>query len=119
MNAKWITIGFEMEDCVFCQIVAGKIPAQVVYQDEIVLMFKDIKPLKPVHLLVIPKRHVTDFTLAQDGEISALRKVLLDKITELKLLEKGYRLEINGGAAMGVPHLHIHLLAPIGVAEPV
>lgn len=108
-----------MGDCVFCQIVAGKIPAEIVFQDENVLLFKDIKPLKPVHLLAIPKKHVEDFSLADDGEILALRKGLLEKITELKLKEKGYRLEINGGAAMGVPHLHIHLLAPVGVADTI
>ncbi len=108
-----------MEDCIFCKIVAGEIPAKIVYKDEAVVVFHDNKPLKPTHFLIIPKKHVGDITLIDDADLIAIRNEIVNLVKEMGLMEKGYRIEVNGGAAMGVPHLHFHLLAPVGVAEPI
>ena len=102
-------------DCIFCQIVAGKIPSDTVYQDEEVIAFRDINPLAPTHLLIIPKRHITTLSQAYETE-PHLAEHMLNVANQLAqregVSEKGYRLVINCGAEGGqlVPHLHLHLL---------
>ncbi len=103
-----------MEDCIFCKIVKGEIPSAKVYEDDEILVFKDIEPLTKIHLLLIPKEHFK--TVAElDGKRAALLGRALQKIGALAPawgLEKGYRLVINQGeeAGQSVPHLHIHIL---------
>ena len=102
-------------DCIFCRIVAGKIPSDILYQDEEVVAFRDINPQAPVHLLVIPKKHIT--YLADLNEKGApLVGHMVSVANQLAkgegVSESGYRLVINCGQQGGqlVPHLHLHIL---------
>lgn len=103
-----------MIDDVFCKIISGELPAEVVYKDEEFWVIKDINPQVPVHLLVIPAKHflkIEDF--GQESGLLGKALLLADKMAhEQGLGEKGYRLIINEGEHGGkiVPHLHIHLL---------
>jgi len=103
-------------DCIFCQIVDGKIPADIVYQDEEVMVFPDISPVAPTHLLIIPKKHIPSLALLPDAEIPLIGhmvKVANQLAREGGVAESGYRLVINSGEQGGqlVPHLHMHLLS--------
>ncbi len=100
-------------DCIFCQIVAGKIPSQILYQDEEVVAFPDINPEAPVHLLIIPKTHIPSLAqLAESAIIAHMVDVANQLAKEKGILESGYRLVISCGREGGqaVPHLHMHLL---------
>jgi len=104
-----------MMDCVFCQIVAGKIPSKTLYQDEEVIAFRDINPMAPTHLLIIPKRHVPSLAHLSDAEtplIGHMVKIANQLAREEGISESGYRLVISCGEEGGqlVPHLHMHLL---------
>ena len=101
-------------DCVFCRVVNKEIPAGIVFEDEIVLVFRDIHPVAPIHLLVIPKKHIEDFHHLGDQTAVALKNVLQRMVTENKLMGKGYKIEVNGGGAQIVNHLHFHLIGPVG-----
>lgn len=104
-----------MEECIFCNIRDRKIPSNIIYEDEYVMVFPDIHPVKPVHLLIVPKAHVEDFlTLSQDDLWNNLRTVIQRMVKEKELEGKGYRLTVNGGGAQIVNHLHIHLMGPMG-----
>ena len=102
-------------DCIFCQIVAGKAPSNILYQDEEVIAFPDINPLAPTHLLIIPKRHIPSLAHLSEAELSLIGH-MVDVANQLArkegIAEKGYRLAINCGEQGGqlVPHLHLHLL---------
>ena len=102
-------------DCVFCRIAAGQIPADILYQDEQVIAFRDISPLAPTHLLVIPKKHIPYLADLSEDE-SALIGDMVNIANELArregIAQSGYRLVINCGQQGGqlVPHLHMHLL---------
>lgn len=102
-------------DCIFCQIVAGKIPGDIVYQDEAVMAFRDINPVAPVHLLIIPKKHIPSVAdLSKDDLplVGRMVDVANQLAREKNISEDGYRLVINHGKDSGqvVPHLHLHLL---------
>ena len=102
-------------DCVFCQIVAGKIPSEILYQDEEVIAFRDINPEAPTHLLIIPKRHIPSLTQLPDAEaplIGHMVKIANQLAKGEGVAESGYRLVISCGEQGGqiVPHLHMHLL---------
>ena len=102
-------------DCIFCQIVAGKIPSDIVYQDEDIIAFRDINPRAPVHLVIIPKKHIPSLAHLSEAE-SPLMGHMISIANQLAkregISEKGYRLAINCGKEGGqlVPHLHMHLL---------
>jgi histidine triad (HIT) family protein len=101
--------------CLFCEIVAGKIPARVAYQDDTVLAFHDINPQGPVHVLVIPKRHITsltDLTPQDDALVGSLMRRARDLAKAEGLEERGYRLVFNAGpdAGYSVYHVHLHLV---------
>jgi len=102
-------------DCIFCRIISGEIPSQIVYENETVLAFNDISPAAPVHILIVPKKHlasVDDITI-NDKDISAAMFEAAGEIAKLKNLSgDGYRLIINNGSAAGqeVLHLHMHIL---------
>jgi len=104
-----------MEDCIFCKIIAGELPADIRYQDEKLIAFPDINPLAPVHLLIIPRKHISALTDLSEGE-SALIGVLAAVANQLAktegIAESGYRLVMNCGreGGQGVAHLHMHLL---------
>ena len=102
-------------DCVFCQIVAGKIPADILYQDEEVIAFRDINPIAPTHLLIVSKKHIPSLVHLSDAEmplIGHMTRVGNQLAREHGVAESGYRLVINCGEQGGqlVPHLHMHLL---------
>ena len=100
-------------DCIFCQIAAGKIPSQTLYQDEEVIAFYDINPQAPIHLLIIPKQHIPSLAQLTDSTLIAHMADVANQLAkEEGIFEGGYRLVINCGEEGGqlVPHLHMHLL---------
>jgi histidine triad (HIT) family protein len=104
-----------MSACLFCRIVNGDIPAKVVYQDDEVMAFDDINAQAPVHVLVIPKRHVASVQDCQSEDQALLGHLLLtcSRVTRMKqLTESGYRIVTNTGIDGGqtVSHLHLHVL---------
>ncbi|WEK53063.1 MAG: histidine triad nucleotide-binding protein [Candidatus Cohnella colombiensis] len=111
-------------DCLFCKIVEGTIPSRKVYEDDRVVAFHDIQPQAPVHMLVIPKKHIASMNDAADDDAQLLGYCLLvaKKIAkEAGLEEKGYRIVNNCGPDSGqiVFHIHLHVLggeklAPLG-----
>lgn len=103
-----------MEDCLFCRIVKGDIPSKIIYRDDNVVAFEDINPQAPVHILVIPTRHITsmnELTL-EDGETLAQVFTVAKQIAQERKLEQGYRFLTNVGpdAGQSVLHLHFHLI---------
>jgi histidine triad (HIT) family protein len=101
--------------CLFCEIVAGRIPARVAYQDEDVIAFHDIDPQGPVHILVVPKRHVTsllELGPEDDVMMGSLVRRARDLAQEAGLAERGFRLVFNCGedAGYSVYHIHLHLV---------
>lgn len=103
-----------MENCIFCNIAAGEMGTEFVYEDEKVVAFKDLHPQKPVHLLIIPRTHMKEFYELEDDSILVhIRKAIQQLIADNDLQEKGYRIEVNGGGSQLVDHLHFHLLGPM------
>lgn len=105
-----------MQDCIFCKIVQKEIPAEIVYENEHVLVFKDIQPAAPVHLLLIPKKHIPTFFDLNQEDAEIIGKVQLTAghvAREMDLSDRGFRLVSNCGRDAGqlVNHIHYHLLA--------
>ena len=103
-----------MNDCIFCKIAGGTIPSDLVYEDELVIVFRDIYPKAPVHLLMVPRQHVeslNDLTPAHDGLMAHMLRTLPEVARRAGLID-GYRTIINTGRGGGqeVPHLHMHIL---------
>ena len=100
--------------CLFCRIVAGEIPSTKVYEDDLVLAFRDIAPPAPTHILVIPKTHIpsVDGITAENSAVVAHIFEVIPQIAKAEGLENGYRVVSNCGADAGqtVPHLHFHIL---------
>jgi histidine triad (HIT) family protein len=101
--------------CIFCHIVAGKIPSEIVYQDEELIAFRDINPQAPTHLLIIPKKHITSLADLSQAELPLIESMVAvaHKLARQEgITETGYRLVVNYGEWGGqvVPHLHMHLL---------
>ncbi len=109
-----------MSDCLFCKIAAGDISSRKVYEDEDVLAFHDINPLRPLHVLVIPKRHITSLAHVTPEDVPVLGKILAvaNKIAQEQGSPDGFRVIINTGriGQQEVPHLHAHI---VGGPEPV
>lgn len=105
-----------MEDCLFCKIVKGEIPSTIVYEDDEILAFNDIEPVAPIHILVIPKKHITSLAHMEDGDeliIGKIYKVINIIAEEKGFKQDGYRVVVNCGKNGGqeVMHLHFHILA--------
>ena len=103
------------KDCVFCQIVAGKVPSEIIYRDEEVIAFRDIEPMAPTHLIIIPKRHIPSLTHLSEAELPLIGHMvnIANQLAKREgISEDGYRLVMNCGEEGGqlVPHLHMHLL---------
>lgn len=102
-------------DCIFCKIISREIPSEIIYENETVIAFNDISPAAPVHILIVPKKHlasVNDITL-EDKDLSVQMLNAAKEIARIKnISEEGYRLIINNGGAAGqvVFHLHMHIL---------
>ena len=113
-----------MEECLFCKIIRKEISADIVYEDEEILAFKDIQPAAPIHILVIPKKHIESI-----NDIKPEDEVLIGKIyTKIKEIaemqgvkDSGYRVIVNCGKDAGqeVMHLHFHLLAGKKLGEKI
>jgi histidine triad (HIT) family protein len=103
------------DECIFCHIIQGKAPARIVYQDNTVTAFWDIAPRTPVHLLIVPNRHIESLDALDETDSGLLEKMVLTArrlAGEQGIQENGYRLVINTGADAGqsVSHLHLHLI---------
>lgn len=104
-----------MVDCIFCKIAQGEIKTDFLYEDEDVMAFNDIHPVKPTHILIVPKGHVEDFLALEDPAIKEkLFSVVQNMAEAAELDEAGFRIVINGGGAQEINHLHIHLMGPMG-----
>lgn len=101
-------------DCIFCKIVKGEIPSSKVYEDDLVLAFNDINPCAPVHILVIPKKHIESAVklTEEDNELIAHIFKVIREIADKQGLKNGFRLVSNVGSDGGqtVKHLHFHIL---------
>lgn len=102
-------------DCLFCQIINKEIPSKTVYEDEKILVIKDIKPLAPVHLLVMPKKHIlsVDHLVSADKDLMGELILVAQKIArDQGIAQTGYKLNFNVGRGGGqiINHLHLHLL---------
>ena len=105
-----------MNDCIFCKIAAGEIPADIVYDDGEVLAFRDINPEAPVHLLLIPRRHIATLNDLSEADAALVGRLYLagkQIAADLGVAESGYRTVINCNRDAGqlVFHIHMHLLA--------
>ena len=110
-----------MENCLFCKIMKGEIPSAKVYENDYVYAFRDITPQAPVHILVIPKKHLSslnDSDRADDRELAECLRAVRE-IARQENLEGGYRVVSNCGpdACQSVPHLHFHILGGTQMGE--
>ena len=104
-----------MSDCLFCGIIEGKIRGELVYQDDSVVAFKDIGPKAPVHILIVPRKHIPtllDLEPSDGPLVGEIFRVAAKLAAEQGIAEKGFRVVVNSGADAGqtVLHLHYHLL---------
>lgn len=103
-----------MPDCIFCEIIAGRIPSSKVFEDESVYAFRDINPMAPVHILVVPKEHIpsADGVNAENSHLVARIFESIPKIAAAEGLTNGYRVITNCGedGCQSVKHLHFHIL---------
>ena len=105
-----------MDNCIFCKIIKGEIPSSKVYEDDEILAFKDLNPAAPIHILVIPKKHITSLIEIEESDERLIGKIYktINKIAkEQEFDQKGFRVIVNCGEDGGqeVGHLHFHLLA--------
>ena len=102
------------DDCVFCKIIDGKLPARFVRRDGDVIAFEDLNPQAPTHVLIIPRKHIPTLLDVDDGDapLIALVHRVASEIARERGLEDGFRVVVNNGAGAGqtVYHLHFHLL---------
>lgn len=107
-----------MDDCIFCKIAAGEIPATVVYEDDAAIAFDDLNPQAPVHTLVIPKAHHAHIVDGVPAETLAAMVHAIQEVARIKRLDEGFRVIANTGEAAGqtVHHFHMHVLGgkPLG-----
>ena len=111
------------EDCIFCKIAAHEIPSQIVYEDDLVIAIEDINPAAPVHVLVLPKEHLTSLNQVEEKQQLLLGRVQVAAVLiakKLGLADKGYRLVCNCGDDGGqtVMHIHYHLLGGRALGWP-
>ncbi len=111
------------DDCLFCKIISGDIPSNKVYEDDDVYAFHDINPAAPTHILIIPKKHLNDITVAEEEDAELIGKLVLraNKIADkANLIENGFRYVINTGLDGGqtVFHIHLHLLGGKSMSWP-
>ena len=104
-----------MEDCIFCKIIRKEIPSEIVYEDNDILAFRDIQPAAPIHILVIPKKHISSIMqIEQEDEdvIGKIYSVIQQIAKQEEISEDGFRVIVNCGenGRQQVPHLHFHLI---------
>ncbi len=103
------------DECIFCRIAAGEAPGDIVYKDKDCVAFRDISPQAPVHILVIPRTHITSSAELIEGqeELAGRLMIIAKSLAEKEgIADRGYRLVVNCGSEGGqqVPHLHLHLI---------
>lgn len=107
-----------MDNCLFCKFAKGEIKKEFLYEDDDVMVFPDIHPVRSVHLLVVPKSHIPDLLALEDSSLwQKLLTVAQNMVKREGLSDKGFRIGINGGGAQVVNHLHIHLMGPMGKTD--
>jgi len=103
-----------LSDCIFCKIAEGEIPSEIVYQDDKIVVFKDTSPQAPVHILMIPRKHIAslDDISAEDSELISYMMLKIKEVTAAQGLTDGYRVVVNCGedGQQTVKHLHFHIL---------
>lgn len=104
-----------MEDCIFCKIINKQIPSEIIYEDSEIIAFKDIEPVAPVHVLVVPKKHISSVMDLSDEDQALIGKIYLSiqkLAVELGIEKDGFRVVTNCGENAGqtVKHIHFHLL---------
>ena len=112
-----------MSDCIFCKMATGEIEPDIVYQDDEILAFRDLNPQAPVHILIIPRRHISTINDMQSGDAELTGKLFLAaaKIADQEgIAEPGYRtvMNCNAGAGQTVFHVHLHLLGGRAMGWP-
>ncbi len=112
-----------MSECIFCRIIEGDAPGEIVYQDDLVTAFRDIHPVAPVHVLIVPNQHFASLNdMTTEDEALAGRMILVArKLAEQEgVLEEGYRLIVNTGSHGGqvIHHLHLHLIGGQRMRHP-
>ncbi|MEK7129504.1 MAG: HIT domain-containing protein [Patescibacteria group bacterium] len=100
-----------MSDCIFCKVISGELPSNPVYQDDDMMVIPDIHPQASVHLLVIPKKHVSEFTEADDALLAKIVKTVKKIIKDEHI--SNYRIVSNGKGAALIDHLHMHILGKV------
>ncbi len=113
-----------MEDCIFCKIIKGEIPSNKVYEDDEILAFHDVNPAAPIHILVIPKKHIKSLVDLQKDDEELIGKIygIINKIAEEQgFKDDGFRVIVNCGKNGGqeVMHLHFHILAGKKLGEKI
>ena len=113
-----------MEDCIFCKIIRGEIPSTKVYEDEEILAFNDVNPAAPIHILVIPKKHINSLVDMKPEDEKSVGKIygVINKIAEREgFKDEGFRVIVNCGKNGGqeVMHLHFHILAGKQLGEKI
>src|SRR3989338_5101756 len=107
-------MGGEVNDCIFCQIIAKKVQARFEYENDHLVAIQDMNPQAPVHLLIIPKKHMVSIQESEKADASLLGSMVLcaKELARQRQVEDGYRLVLNNGAKAGqsVFHVHLHLL---------
>ena len=113
-----------MEDCIFCKIIKGEIPSTKVYEDEEILAFNDVNPAAPIHILVVPKKHIESLAHLEKEDEVLVGKIygVINKIAEEQgFKDEGFRVIVNCGENGGqeVMHLHFHILAGKKLGEKI
>jgi histidine triad (HIT) family protein len=112
-----------MNGCIFCRIVEGDAPGEIVYRDDVVTAFRDINPVAPVHVLIVPNRHfpsLNDMTTEDEALAGRMLLVARKLAKQEGIHESGYRLIVNTGSHGGqvIPHLHLHLIGGQRMRHP-
>lgn len=113
-----------MEDCIFCKIIKKEVPADIVYEDDEIIAFKDIQPAAPIHILVIPKKHIPSLVELEKEDEHLIGRIytIINQIAQSQgIIKRGYRVIVNCGSDGGqeVGHLHFHLLAGKKLGEKI
>ncbi|OGH16976.1 MAG: hypothetical protein A3C30_01860 [Candidatus Levybacteria bacterium RIFCSPHIGHO2_02_FULL_40_18] len=107
-------------DCIFCKIARKEIPKKFDYEDEYIMAFADINPVRPVHILLVPKKHYEDlYNLDDQNVLFSMHKGVRKIVDDKKLIGQGFRIITNGGGAQLVNHLHFHLMGPVDSQEKI
>ena len=103
-----------MSDCIFCSIANKEIPSDIVYEDDKIVVFKDLGPVAPVHVLMIPKKHIESTQALTEEDLTLMGHMMgkVKEVADIMGLDKGYRLVVNCGddGMQTVKHLHIHII---------